>query len=82
MIDTHAHLLCFEDADRLISNMKDDGLSAVVNIGTTVKDSIEGHKLALENPNIFATVKDIDRFLLYFCDIHSDLFEVYGYFHY
>ena len=56
MIDTHAHLLCFEDADRLISNMKDDGLSAVVNIGTTVKDSIEGHKLALENPNIFATV--------------------------
>ena len=47
MIDTHAHLLYFgENTGKIISNMKDDGLDYIVNIGTTVDDSIKGVVLA------------------------------------
>lgn len=56
MIDTHAHLLCYDNVDELISNMKADGLDAIVNIGTTVKDSIDGQKLAAANKNVFTSV--------------------------
>ena len=46
MIDTHAHLNYFDDLDSLVEKMSEDGLDYVVNIGTTVKDSIQGVELA------------------------------------
>ena len=57
MIDTHAHLLMFENyGEKIINSMSDDGLEAVVNIGTTLNDSKEGVLLAEKNENIFAAI--------------------------
>lgn len=57
MIDTHAHLLYFgENAERIISNMKADGLDYIVNIGTTVDDSIKGVVLASRYEKVYTTV--------------------------
>ncbi len=56
MIDTHAHLLSFKDVDEIVSSMKNDELEYIVNIGTTVKDSKKGIKLAEKYENIYTTV--------------------------
>ena len=56
MIDTHAHLLYFDDKQKIINSMKNDGLSAVVTVGTTVEDSKQSIELAEANENIFAVV--------------------------
>ena len=56
MIDTHAHLLCFENVDEIVSSMKDDGLDVVVNIGTTISDSKQGVMLAEKHKNVYTTV--------------------------
>ena len=56
MIDTHAHLLCLENMQDVINNMKKDGLDAIVNIGTTLEDSKQGVELAQKYENIYATV--------------------------
>ena len=56
MIDTHAHLLCYENKDELINSMESDGLSIIVNVGTTLKDSIEGIEIAKKHKNIYTTV--------------------------
>ena len=56
MIDTHAHLLCYENKDELIDSMESDGLSIIVNVGTTLKDSIEGIEIAKKHKNIYTTV--------------------------
>ncbi len=56
MIDTHAHLLYFENKDEIIKNMKEDNLSAIVNIGTTLEDSKQGIELANQYENIWTTV--------------------------
>lgn len=56
MIDTHAHLLSFDDKEQVISSMKEDGLEVIVNIGTTIEDSKLGVELASNNKNIYTTV--------------------------
>ena len=57
MIDTHAHLLMFENNGKdIIKNMKDDGLEAIINIGTTLADSKEGVLLAEQNENVYTTI--------------------------
>jgi len=56
MIDSHAHLLCFDDNKEIINKMKEDGLEFIVTIGTTVEDSRQSVDLALGNKNVFATV--------------------------
>ena len=56
MIDTHAHMLFFEDKEEIVHSMKEDSLEAIVNIGTTVKDSTEGVLFAERHKDVFATV--------------------------
>lgn len=56
MIDTHAHLLCYQEKEDIIDSMKDDGLEFIVNIGTTVQDSKEGVELAEKFDNVYTTV--------------------------
>ena len=56
MIDTHAHLLCFENRDEIIKNMQTDNLSQIVNIGTTLEDSKQGIALANNYDNVWTTV--------------------------
>lgn len=56
MIDTHAHLLYFDDREELIKNMGENGLEAVVTIGTTIEDSLDSVKLAEKYENVYATV--------------------------
>ena len=56
MIDTHAHLLFFDNKEEIIEKMSNDGLEAVVNIGTTIQDSIKGIELANKHENVYATV--------------------------
>lgn len=56
MIDSHAHLLSLDCYDEIISNFSDDGLEAVVNIGTTLEDSKQGIKLAEKYDNVYASV--------------------------
>lgn len=57
MIDTHAHLLMFEDdKNEIINNMVSDGLKNIVTMATTVEDSEESVKLASKNERIYATV--------------------------
>lgn len=56
MIDTHAHLNYFDDLDSLVEKMSEDGLDYIVNIGTTVKDSIQGVELANKYEKIYTTV--------------------------
>ena len=56
MIDTHAHLLCFDDVDEIVGSMKNDGLDKIVTIGTTIKDSIESIALAEKYDDVYAVV--------------------------
>ncbi|MBE5755255.1 MAG: TatD family deoxyribonuclease [Clostridiales bacterium] len=56
MIDTHAHLNYFDDLDSLVEKMSEDGLDYIVNIGTTVKDSIQGVELANKYEKVYTTV--------------------------
>lgn len=57
MIDTHCHLLMFEGGGKkIIENMKSDGLTKLVTIGTTVEDSRQSVVLAEKNENVFAAV--------------------------
>lgn len=56
MIDTHAHILSFDDKEDVIGSMKEDGLDVIVNIGTTLEDSKLGVELANENENVYTTV--------------------------
>ncbi len=56
MIDTHAHLLFFDNKEEIISAMPEDGLEAIVNIGTTIEDSIQGIELAEKHQNVYTTV--------------------------
>ena len=56
MIDTHAHLLYYQDIDDIVKRMKDDGLSVIVNIGTTAQDSQQGIKIAEKYENVYTTV--------------------------
>lgn len=56
MIDTHAHLLSLEDSDEIITQMKQDGLSKIFTISTTIEDSIENINLANKYDDIFAAV--------------------------
>ena len=57
MIDTHAHLLCFEEnGKKIIENMESDGLEKIVTIGTTLEDSKASVELAKKNKNVYATV--------------------------
>lgn len=56
MIDTHAHLLMLENKENIIENMKNDDMDIIVNIGTTLEDSIQGVELAKKHKNVYATV--------------------------
>lgn len=56
MIDTHAHLLMFEDKEQIVEDMQADGVEAIVTIGTTLQDSKESVEFAKEHKNIYATV--------------------------
>ncbi len=56
MIDTHAHLLYFDDVDEIINSMESQGIENIVTIGTTVEDSADSIALAEKHKNIYATV--------------------------
>ncbi|MBQ8426057.1 MAG: TatD family hydrolase [Clostridia bacterium] len=57
IIDTHAHLTMMnDDGVRVINNMKDDNVGAIVTIGTTLEDSRESVEWAEKYDNIYATV--------------------------
>lgn len=57
MIDTHAHLLMFEENGKnIIANMESDGLERIVTIGTTLEDSKKSVLLAENNENVYAAV--------------------------
>lgn len=56
MIDTHAHLLYFKNREEIIDSMKEDGLSKIITIATTVENSKESIKLAQKHEDVFATV--------------------------
>ena len=56
MIDTHAHLLCYDSYEEIVDNMKEDNLEVIVNIGTTLEDSKAGIELAEKYKNIYTTV--------------------------
>ena len=55
MIDTHAHLLYYDDVDNLINSMKGDNLSAIVSIGTNLEDSKQTISLVQNYDNVYAT---------------------------
>ena len=69
MIDTHAHLLSFKDVDDIVSSMSDDELEYIVNIGTTVKDSKKGIRLAEKYERVYTTVGIYPEFSL---DVKED----------
>lgn len=54
MIDTHAHLLMLEN--NVVENMENDDMDYIVNIGTTIEDSIQGVELAKKHKNIYTSV--------------------------
>ena len=56
MIDTHAHLLYYDNKEEIIDSMKKNGLSAIVSIGTTVENSKQSIELANKYDNVYATV--------------------------
>ncbi len=56
MFDTHAHLLCFEDRDEIVSSMKENGLEHIVTIGTSVEDSKKSVEIAKQYKDVYATV--------------------------
>lgn len=56
MIDTHAHLLSFKNIDEIVNSMESDELEYIVNIGTTLKDSKKGIKLAEKYDRVYTTV--------------------------
>ena len=57
MIDTHAHLLMFDEyAKEIVSNMDSDNLQHIVTIGTTVEDSKQSIEFAEKYDKIYATV--------------------------
>ena len=57
MIDTHAHLLMFDDnSNKIIENMSSDGIENIVTIGTTIEDSKQSIVLAQKFDKIYATV--------------------------
>lgn len=64
MIDTHAHLLSFKNIDEIVNSMEDDELEYIVNIGTTVKDSRQGIKLAEKYERVYTTVGIYPEFSL------------------
>lgn len=57
LIDSHAHILYdFIDTDKVVSNMKEDGLEKIVTIGVDTKSSIEAVAFASTHENIFCAV--------------------------
>lgn len=56
MIDTHAHLLMLEKNKEIIENMKNDDMDFIINIGTTLEDSIQGVELSSKHEKVFTTV--------------------------
>ena len=57
MIDTHAHLLMFnEKANEIIENMDIDNLQNIITIGTTVEDSKQSIEFAEKYDNIYVAV--------------------------
>lgn len=56
MIDTHAHLLYFDDVDEIVNGMAEEGLENIVTIGTTIEDSIDSIALAEKYDKVYATV--------------------------
>ena len=64
MIDTHAHLLSFKNVDEIVNSMEDDELEYIVNIGTTVKDSKKGIRLAEKYERVYTTVGIYPEFSL------------------
>ncbi len=75
MIDTHAHLLSLERKNEIISNMKNDDMDFIVNIGTTVKDSKKGVSLAEKNEKIYTTVGIYPEFSLNVTQMDLNLIE-------
>lgn len=56
MIDTHAHLLYFENIEEIIDSMKEDNLEKIITIGTDIEDSIKSVELAEKFKDIYAVV--------------------------
>ena len=56
MIDTHAHLLMLENMNEIVENMSNDDMDYIVNIGTTVEDSLQGVELAEKFEKVYTTV--------------------------
>jgi len=59
LIDSHAHLYSerFDrDRDKIIRELKDDGIELVILPGASIESSIEAVSLAAEYDNLYATV--------------------------
>lgn len=58
LIDSHAHINYNDkiNTNEVIQKMQDDELECIINIGTSVHESIESVKLASLNKNVYATV--------------------------
>ena len=58
LIDSHAHILYEDklDSGKIISSMSDDGLEAIVNVGTDLESSKKAVEFAEKNDGIYAIV--------------------------
>lgn len=57
LIDSHAHILHENmDTDRIVRDMKADGLEKIITIGTTVKSSIEAVKFCENHEDVYCAV--------------------------
>lgn len=57
LIDSHAHILYdFIDTEKVVSNMKNDGLEKIVTIGVDRESSLLAEKFASEHENIYCAV--------------------------
>ena len=74
MIDSHAHLLFFENKEELINSMANDDLSSIVTIGTTLDDSRKSLELACGNDNIYAAVGIYPEYAQDVCE--NDLMQI------
>lgn len=55
MIDTHAHLASLE-TERVISEMKNDGLDAIVTISTNIEDCLKNLEIANAHKNVYTAL--------------------------
>jgi len=57
LIDTHAHLIYENvETEKIVDNMKNDGLEKIITVGVDVENSIKSQEFAEKNKNIYCAV--------------------------